>query len=165
MITMERTYNIPLRKEFLKVPKYKRAKKTVKAIKEFLVKHMKSEDVRIGKHLNLKVWEHGMRNPPHHVKVTAIKDDKGVVRAELFGIKEEKKTVKKESPAKAEKKREPKTSVKKTEVVKEAKPKEESKEAPKSKITKAATAKKEEKQEPEANKAESSAKEIPAHKE
>ena len=47
--TLERTYNVPLRKEFLKVPKYKRAKKAVKALKQFLAKHMKSDNVKIGK--------------------------------------------------------------------------------------------------------------------
>ena len=45
---LERTYNVPLRKEFLKVPKYKRAKKAVTALKQFLVKHMKSDNIKIG---------------------------------------------------------------------------------------------------------------------
>lgn len=121
--TIERTYNIPLRKEYLKVPNWKRTKKAVSAAKQFLQRHMKSEDVRLGKHLNEELWKHGIRNPPHHVKVTVIKDDKGVVRAELFGHqievkkKEEKKsklqevaekaglkTVKKEAAPKEEKK-------------------------------------------------------------
>ena len=96
MALTERTYTIPLRKEFRKAPKYKRAKKAVRAIREFLVKHMKTENVLIGPKLNLKVWEHGIKNPPHHVKVTVIKDDKeGIARAELFGFKFEKKEKKK----------------------------------------------------------------------
>ncbi len=91
---MERTYNVPLRREFTKVPKYKRSKKALLGLKTFLVKHMKSEDVRIGKYANEYIWRHGIRNPPHHIKVVAIKDDKGVVRAELFGApKEEQKQV------------------------------------------------------------------------
>jgi large subunit ribosomal protein L31e len=85
--TLERTYNVPLRREFLKVPRYKRTKKAVSAMKDYLSKHMKSEDVRLGKHLNEELWKHGIRNPPHHVKVTVQKDEKGVVRAELFGHK------------------------------------------------------------------------------
>ena len=47
-----RTYTVPLRKEWLKVPKYKRAKKAVTALKQFLVKHMKSENVKLGKYVN-----------------------------------------------------------------------------------------------------------------
>lgn len=55
---------------------------------------MKSEDVRIGKYANEYIWRHGIRNPPHHIKVVAVKDEKGVVRAELFGApKEEQKPV------------------------------------------------------------------------
>jgi len=98
---LERVYNVPLRKEWLKKPKYLRAKKAARALREFLIKHMKSEDIRLGKHLNEELWKHGMKNPPHHVKVTAIKDDKGVVRAELVGFKyEEFKKEKKEEKGK-----------------------------------------------------------------
>ncbi len=85
--TLERTYTIPLRKEFRKVANWKQTKKAVKAAKEFLAKHMKSDDVRLGKHLNEKLWQHGIKNPPAKIKVTTIKDEKGVVRAELFGHK------------------------------------------------------------------------------
>ena len=93
-MALERTYNIPLRREWLKVPKYKRAKKAVAAIRKFLKRHMKAKsekDVKVGKYLNLQVWEHGIRNPPHHVKVNVVKDDKGVVTAELVGAPVEKK--------------------------------------------------------------------------
>ncbi|MFC1754659.1 50S ribosomal protein L31e, partial [Thermoproteota archaeon] len=85
MADLERTYNIPLRKEFRKVPKYKRAKKAMTAVREFLVKHMKSEEVLIGQEINMELWKDGIKRPPHHVKVTAIKDSEGVVRAELAG--------------------------------------------------------------------------------
>ena len=37
--------------------------------------------------LNNHLWKHGIKNPPHHVKVIAIKDKEGVVHAELFGEK------------------------------------------------------------------------------
>ena len=99
---LERTYNIPLRKEFRKVANWKQTKKAVKATKEFLVKHMKSNDVRLGKHLNEKLWQHGIKNPPHHVKVTTIRDEKGVVRAELFGHKIEGEKVEKKKKSKLE---------------------------------------------------------------
>ena len=85
----ERTYIIPLRKEWLKSQKYKRSKKAMAALKEFLAKHMKSANVKIGNNLNLKIWEHGIKNPPHKVKVSVIKEDDGTVKAELFGFKYE----------------------------------------------------------------------------
>ena len=82
---LEREYNVPLRREWLKVPLYKRSNKAVKALREFLVKHMKSEDIKLGKYVNELIWQHGIRNPPHHVKVKVVKYDDGVVKAELVG--------------------------------------------------------------------------------
>lgn len=86
MAELKRSYNIPLRRQFLKVPKYRRAKKSVSAVKEFLKKHMKAADVKLGTKLNMKIWEHGIRNPPHHVMVDAVKLETGVVHCELKGF-------------------------------------------------------------------------------
>lgn len=85
---LKRTYNIPLRKQFLKVAIYKRTNKAVKALKEFIAKHMKVEikNVRLGKFLNEHMWSRGNKNPPHHVKVNILKDTKeNKAIAELFG--------------------------------------------------------------------------------
>lgn len=97
MANIERTYTIPLRKEWLKSVKYKRAKKAVRAIKEFLMRHMKAEaeNIKIEKYLNLIVWSHGIRNPPSRVKVNVTKDDKGIVRAEMVGAPVDKKKAEK----------------------------------------------------------------------
>src|SRR3989344_1727784 len=98
-MTLERTYIVPLRKDWLKAPKYRRAKRAVNSLKTFLVRHMKSEDVRLGTSVNLEIWKNGIKRPPSRVKITVVKDDKGVVRAELFGVPikqekiEEKKSV------------------------------------------------------------------------
>jgi len=104
-IILERTYNVPLRKGYQKAPNWKRTNKAVNTLREFLIRHMKSENVKLGKELNDKLWLHGIKNPPHHVKVTVTKDEKGVVRAELFGVKKEEKKVEKKvkkAPAKKE---------------------------------------------------------------
>ena len=107
--TLERVYNVPLRKEYMKAPNWRRTKKAVTALREFLIKHMKSEDIKISKELNEKLWYSGIRNPPHHVKVTVTRDEKGVVKAELFGSKKveskaaDKKTAKKTTPKAAAK--------------------------------------------------------------
>lgn len=102
-IVLERVYNVPLRKEFLKVPKYKRSKKAITALKQFLVRHMKSDKIKIGKYSNLKIWENGIKNPPHHIKVVVKKDEEGNVFAELEGAPVEKPAEpvkKKEAPKK-----------------------------------------------------------------
>ena len=101
---IERTYNVPLRKEFQKVPRWQKSQKAVKALRQFLSKHMKSDNVKIGKSINEQIWKHGIKNPPHHVKITVTKDDKGEVKAELFGMK--KKEDKKGKKVKTEKKKE-----------------------------------------------------------
>lgn len=101
---IERVYRIPLRKECRKAPRYERAMKAVRTVRIFLQKHMKCEDVKLGRHLNMKILEHGRKNVPHHVEVKVVKDkekvknvEQDVVRAELIGfdivrpVKEEKK--------------------------------------------------------------------------
>jgi|TARA_B100001971_G_scaffold129150_1_gene119186 large subunit ribosomal protein L31e len=91
---LERTYNVPLRREWLKVPKYRRAKRAVAALQKFLVKHMKTENVKIGKYANLEIWKNGIKSPPHHINVKVNKDSEGVAVAELVGAPEEKKVEK-----------------------------------------------------------------------
>jgi ribosomal protein L31E len=89
---MERTYIIPLRKEWLKVPIYKRTKKAVNTTRAFLKKHMKNQNVKLGRHLNMKLWSRGNRNPPHKVEVNVevMKDSEGdYVYAELVGMQKE----------------------------------------------------------------------------
>ncbi|MFH2021284.1 MAG: 50S ribosomal protein L31e [archaeon] len=105
MAKIERIYNVPLRKGFLKAPRYRKSKKAVTTLREFIMHHMKcSEDqVKIGKVVNEKIWERGIKNPPHHVKVTVVKEDDGIVKVELFGFKFQ-------EPVKAESKEEKKES-------------------------------------------------------
>ncbi len=97
MADLERTYTIPLRREWLRVPRYKRAKRAIHAVQNFLKRHMKTEleNVKIGNSINLEIWKHGIRNPPSRVRITTRKDDKGIVVAEMFGkalpTKEDKK--------------------------------------------------------------------------
>ena len=115
-IVLERTYNVPLRKQYQKAPNWKRTERAVTGLRAFLIKHMKSEVVKIGKELNDKLWLHGIKNPPHHVKITVTKDEKGVVRAELFGAKKEEAAKAKNQP---KKKVEKKVAAKKAPVKKE----------------------------------------------
>ena len=88
---MERTYTIPLRSAFRHVPRYLKAKRAIREVRLFLKKHMKSDKVLIGRRLNMEVWDKGVKNPPHHVKVSVTKDKEGVVRAELINFQYEQK--------------------------------------------------------------------------
>ncbi len=89
---LERIYVVPLRKGYMKVPQYKRAKKAVKTLKEFLAKHMKVEDrdidkVKVDIYLNNEIWFKGIKKPLNKVKVKATKID-GIVYAELAEVPE-----------------------------------------------------------------------------
>lgn len=125
----ERTYIIPLRKAILRVPKYKRAKRAVNEMRRFLKRHLKTETVKIGKHLNEHIWHRGIRNPPTKIKVNAILDEEGVGHAELFGKplilkKEEEKKKKDEKPKEEKPKAEKKAEEKKPKKAAPKKPKE-----------------------------------------
>ncbi|MDO8641969.1 MAG: 50S ribosomal protein L31e [Candidatus Woesearchaeota archaeon] len=124
MAKLERTYIVPLRKEFMKVPAHKRAKRAVRALRAFLVRHMKSENVKLGNFVNMQIWARSMKNPPRFVKVTAIKDEDGSVTAELFGkhyldvnaeIEKQKKTTEEKKEKKADDKKEEKKANEKKE--------------------------------------------------
>ncbi len=83
-IKIEREYIIPLRKKYRIVPRYKRANKAIKTIKEFLLRHMKIRDgdlkkIKIDKYLNEIIWKRGIRNPPHKIKVKAVKEGENVI--------------------------------------------------------------------------------------
>ncbi len=73
----ERIYTIPLRKEWHKVPQYKRAKKAMKAIREFIVRHMRvtDEEVKIDSLISEAVWTRGIKHPPHKITVKVKKKD------------------------------------------------------------------------------------------
>lgn len=88
MADLERTYNIPLRKGIAKAPKYMRANKAVRVLREFLQRHMKSQTVKLGPNLNSKILNHGRKNIPHHIEVKAVKDKDSIVRAELASAKD-----------------------------------------------------------------------------
>lgn len=85
MTEITRTYTIPLRRKYANTPRHKRTHKAVRVLREFLVQHMKSEDVKIGKHLNEHLWQNGIRNPPSKVTVVATKDKDNSVKVELEG--------------------------------------------------------------------------------
>ncbi len=83
----EREYIIPLRIKWKHVARYKKTNRAVKAVKEFLVRHMAIRDrdlnkVRIDKIFNEYLWQRSIQNPPAKVKVKAVKEN-GIVRVEL----------------------------------------------------------------------------------
>lgn len=110
---IERTYIINLRREFSKVVNYRKSAKSIRGIKEFISRHMKSDNVLIGKHLNEHVWKNGRKNPPSKVEVRATKSDNKVL-VELASA-----PIVEETPKKEDKKKETKTKVPAKQIEKE----------------------------------------------
>ena len=81
----ERTYVIPLRKAILRVPLYTRTKRAMSEIRIFLKRHLKTENVKIGRYLNERMWEHSIKHPPTKITVNAAVDEDGIGWAELVG--------------------------------------------------------------------------------
>ena len=82
---LERVYTIPLR--YVKnVKRTIRAPWAIREVKNFLMKHMKVEDVVIDSSINEKIWERGIQKIPSKIKVKATlveEDDERYVKAEL----------------------------------------------------------------------------------
>lgn len=112
---IEREYVVPLRKEFLKVTKYRRAGRAAKALKQFIAKHMKVEErdvekVKVDMYLNNELWFRGKKSPPTKIKVKAKKEE-GIVYVTLAEVPEKVKFLKarhERAHKVAEKKPEPK---------------------------------------------------------
>ena len=124
----EREYIIPLREKIRVVPRYKKTNKAIKTVKEFLVRHMKIRDrdlnkIKLDPYLNEFLWGRGIRNPPHKIRVKAVKQG-GIVRVELVDF-----------PKKlaAKKAREEKLEKAAKEIVKKKKEKEKKEEKPEDK--------------------------------
>ncbi len=120
-ITLEREYIVPLRKGWLKVPKYKRGNKAVKTLKQFIARHMKLYDtdlrmVKVDMLLNNEIRFRGMEKPPAKIKVRAKKFEDNIIRVELVDLPEKvkfKKLREEKKKAEIEKKVEEKQIVKK----------------------------------------------------
>ncbi len=86
---MQRVYTIPLKKVKRK-SRSGRSSYAVRFVREFLERHLKAEEVKLGKNLNEFIWKNGLKKPPRRIRViaeTEEKDGKTIVKAELEGYK------------------------------------------------------------------------------
>lgn len=124
MAELKREYVIPLRRKTRTAPKWRRSKKAVSVLKDFVRKHMKTEDVVLCKELNELIWENGAKNPPGKVQVIALKKEfagkeKVLVNLLSVGVENQAKVYEQLAPQKEE------TEVKNAEVKEKVTPKEE----------------------------------------
>jgi len=140
----EKIFTIPLRDAYDK-PRTKRAKIATNIVKDFLIKHMKSEKIKIGKSINESIWKRGIQKPPRRIRIHAVKEE-DIVYSELLGVdiktpskeevkkKEEKKKEKKEKIKEERKERRKKTIQEEMEEEVKGKPKELPEEKPASEV-------------------------------
>jgi ribosomal protein L31E len=132
----ERIYTINIRNAIAEVPKWEKSKRGVAVVRNFLERHMKGDEVKIGKSITEEIWKRGNENPPKSIRIHTIltedEDENKIVKAELLGVpfpeeKEKKKEKKEEKPKEEAKKEEtkpeekPKEEVKKEEIKQEKK--------------------------------------------
>jgi ribosomal protein L31E len=77
---IEREFIVPLRRAWLRAPNYKRTYKAIKAIKQFVAKHMKVPErdvskVKLDVYFNNDLWFRGRKHPPSKVKIKARKEE------------------------------------------------------------------------------------------
>jgi large subunit ribosomal protein L31e len=77
----ERIYTIPLRVVKC-VPRWRRSTRAISAIREYLMRHTKSDGILIDRSINEKVWERGAQKPPSKIRVK-VTEEEDVLKAEL----------------------------------------------------------------------------------
>ncbi|AHF80534.1 50S ribosomal protein L31e [Thermococcus paralvinellae] len=93
-------FTVPIKKIKKIAPRWKRAPRAVKFVREFVARHAKAEEVIIAPEVNEKIWERGIEKPPSklRVKVKVVEEEvegKGKVRVAYVELPPEaKKTVK-----------------------------------------------------------------------
>ena len=53
-------------------------------VREFAVKNMKSDEVKIDQDLSRHIWAKGKTNPPRKVRVKMVKDEDDIVTVSLY---------------------------------------------------------------------------------
>lgn len=74
-----RIYIVPLRDAW-KASRKRRAERAVNILRNFAMRHMKANIVKISEEVNEFIWSRGIQNPPRRIKVLIEKDEDGTVR-------------------------------------------------------------------------------------
>ena len=111
----DRIYTVPLGRAWV-YPKQRRSKRAVSILREFAIRHGKTEQIKISEEISEKIWERGIRNPPRRIKVRLVKDKEGLVTVQTLSDNKKNEEIPKSSDKKlidAEPKLEQKDEIKK----------------------------------------------------
>jgi len=78
-VVEEKVYTIPLRHAWVVTPRGKRAPRAVRDVRNYVARHMKSDEVAISNEINSQIWGRSINKPPRKVTVRAVKDKEGKV--------------------------------------------------------------------------------------
>ena len=78
-VVEEKVYTISLRHAWVVTPRGKRAPRAVRDVRNYVARHMKSDEVAISNEINSQIWGRSINKPPRKVTVRAVKDKEGKV--------------------------------------------------------------------------------------
>lgn len=86
MANLKREYNVPLRRKVKTAPMWRRSKKAISVLKDFMKQHMKAENVIICAELNELIWARGGKCPPGKISVTALRTEVNGVDSTIVNL-------------------------------------------------------------------------------
>lgn len=72
----EVVFVVPIKKIKKRVPRWKRAPRAARFVREWIARHAKAEEVIIGNDVNEKIWERGAEKPPSKLRVKVVVEEK-----------------------------------------------------------------------------------------
>lgn len=78
-VVEEKIYTIPLRHVWVVTPRGRRAPRAVRDVRNFVARHMKSDEVAVSDEVNSEIWKRSINKPPRKITVRAAKDKEGKV--------------------------------------------------------------------------------------
>jgi large subunit ribosomal protein L31e len=80
----EKILTINLRKNILKVAKWRRGKCYSKIFQELVKNQLKTDKIKVDKKVNERIWRKGIENPPTKLRIKSVKQNDGITRIELM---------------------------------------------------------------------------------
>lgn len=96
---LERVYTIPFFPKLNTIPRTKRASRAVRLIREFVSRHMKTDEIIISPEVNEFVWARGIKKPPRKITVRVVKSDDDVAEVYLVDMTDTAAFLSGETPA------------------------------------------------------------------
>ncbi len=75
---------VPIAKIKKRVPRWKRAPRAARFLREWVARHAKAEKVVVDPAVNEKLWERGIEKPPSRIRVRVrVEEEDGVRKASV----------------------------------------------------------------------------------